>query len=63
MRPHKLDGARDADVDAAIMTVRKMAASGTVATGLRYINEYPQDLHDLPESDPRPLPSIPFTEL
>ena len=64
VRLYKVDGAHDPrDADGAIMAIRKTAAAGTVATGLLYIDEQQQDLHDLLESDPRPLNAIPFREL
>jgi len=64
VRLYKIDGGHDPrDADLAIMTIRKAANSGTVATGLLYIDEQQQDLHDLLESDPRPLNAIPMTEL
>jgi len=34
-----------------------------VATGLLYIDEEQQDLHDLLDSDARPLSSLPMSEL
>jgi 2-oxoglutarate/2-oxoacid ferredoxin oxidoreductase subunit beta len=64
VRLYKIDGGHDPrDSDAAIATIRKTAAKGTVATGLLYIDEAQQDLHDLLESDPRPLNAVPFKEL
>jgi len=64
LRLYKVDGAHDPrDPDAAIMTIRETAASGTVATGLLYINEAQQDLHDTLESDQRPFNAIPMSEL
>lgn len=61
---HKLDGAHDpTDSDAAIATIRKSAAKGEVATGLLYINETQQDLHDVLATDARPLNAIPQGEL
>ncbi len=64
VRLYKVDGAHDPrDPDAAIMTIRQNAASGSVATGLLYIDEVQQDLHDLLESDARPLSMVPMAEL
>ena len=64
VRLFKIDGGHDPrDADAAIMTIRENASKGTVATGLLYVSEDQQDLHDLLESDRRPLNSIPFGEL
>jgi 2-oxoglutarate ferredoxin oxidoreductase subunit beta len=60
----KLDGGHDPrDPDAAIMTIRKNAAKGEVATGLLYINEAQQDLHDVLATDDRPLNMLPMAEL
>ena len=61
---HKLDGAHDPqDADAALMTVRKSASKGEVATGLLYINKDQQDLHDVLGTEERPLNAIPVSEL
>jgi len=61
---HKLDQSHDPrDPDAALMTIRKRAAQGEVATGLLYINEAQQDLHDILRTSDRPLNSIPTSEL
>jgi 2-oxoglutarate ferredoxin oxidoreductase subunit beta len=61
---HKLNGSHDPrDADAAIMTIRKNAAKGQVATGVLYINEQQQDLHDVLETDERPLNEVPMAEL
>jgi 2-oxoglutarate ferredoxin oxidoreductase subunit beta len=60
----KLDGGHDPrDPDAAIMTIRNNAAKGEVATGLLYINEAQQDLHDVLATDDRPLNMLPMAEL
>ena len=61
---HKLNGSHDPrDADAAIMTIRKNAAKGQVATGVLHINEQQQDLHDVLETDERPLNEVPMAEL
>jgi 2-oxoglutarate ferredoxin oxidoreductase subunit beta len=61
---HKLDHGHDpSDADAAIMAIRTNAARGEVATGLLYINETQEDLHDVLGTDPRPLNSVPMQEL
>jgi 2-oxoglutarate ferredoxin oxidoreductase subunit beta len=61
---HKLNGSHDPrDADAAIMTIRKSAARGEVATGLLYINEQQGDLHDVLATDQRPLSEVPMSEL
>ena len=61
---HKLDGGHDpADADAAIMTIRTNASKGRVATGLLYINETQEDLHDVMSTDSRPLNTVPMVEL
>lgn len=61
---HKLDGGHDPrDADAAIMTIRKNAAKGEVATGLLYVNDDQQDLHDAIGTTDRPLNGIPAAEL
>ena len=64
VRLYKIDSGHDPrDSDVAIATIRKTAATGTVATGLLYIDEAQQDLHDLLESDKRPLNAIACKEL
>jgi 2-oxoglutarate ferredoxin oxidoreductase subunit beta len=64
LRLYKVDGGHDPrDADAAIMTIRNNAATGSIATGLLYINEQQQDLHDVLGSDARPLNSLPMSEL
>ena len=64
VRLYKVDGAHDPrNADAAIMTIRQNASNGAVATGLLYINEQQQDLHDLISSDQRPLNALPMREL
>jgi len=61
---HKLDHQHDArDADAAIMAIRSNAAKGRVATGLLYINETQQDMHDILATDSRPLNAVPMAEL
>jgi 2-oxoglutarate ferredoxin oxidoreductase subunit beta len=61
---HKLDGGHDPrDPDAAIMKIRKSAAQGEVATGLLYVNESQQDLHDVLGTVDRALNTIPAAEL
>ena len=61
---HKLDGGHDpSDADAAIMAIRKNAAKGEVATGLLYINEHEEDLHDVLGTEARPLNAVPVAEL
>jgi 2-oxoglutarate ferredoxin oxidoreductase subunit beta len=61
---HKLaDGYDATDPDAAIMTIRKRAKAGEIATGLLYVNAEQQDLHDVIASDTRALNSIPVSEL
>jgi 2-oxoglutarate ferredoxin oxidoreductase subunit beta len=61
---HKLNGSHDPrDADAAIMAIRKSAAQGEVATGLLYINEQQEDLHDVMATDSRPLNTVPMGEL
>ncbi len=61
---HKLDGRHDPrDSDAAIQTIRSNAARGEVATGLLYINEVQEDLHDVMATDKRPLNALPMSEL
>ena len=61
---HKLDKGHDPrDSDAAIQTIRSNAAKGEVATGLLYINEQQEDLHDVLATDNRPLNALPMSEL
>jgi 2-oxoglutarate ferredoxin oxidoreductase subunit beta len=61
---HKLDGRHDPrDADAAIMTIRTNAAKGEIATGLLYVNEDQQDLHDILGTPERALNAIPVAEL
>ncbi len=61
---HKLDQGHDPrDSDAAIDTIRKNASKGEVATGLLYINEAEEDLHDVLATEDRPLNAIPVSEL
>jgi 2-oxoglutarate ferredoxin oxidoreductase subunit beta len=51
------------DSDAAIDMIRKSAAKGEVATGLLYVNEAEQDLHDILATTARPLNALPLSEL
>ena len=51
------------DADAAIMTIRTNANKGEVATGLLYVNETQQDMHDILATDARPLNAVPMAEL
>ena len=61
---YKVDGGHDPrDSDAAIHTIRTNAAKGTVVTGLLYVNEDQQDLHDVLGTDERPLNALPMSEL
>jgi 2-oxoglutarate ferredoxin oxidoreductase subunit beta len=61
---HKLSAGHDPrDADAAIMTIRTNAAKGEVATGLLYVNETQQDMHDILATDARPLNALPMAEL
>ncbi len=60
----KLDAQHDPrDADAALMTIRTNAAKGSVATGLLYIDESQQDMHDILATDARPLNALPMAEL
>ena len=61
---HKLDQQHDPrDADAAIMAIRSNAAKGRVATGLLYVNETQQDMHDILATDARALNSLSMAEL
>jgi 2-oxoglutarate ferredoxin oxidoreductase subunit beta len=61
---HKLDPQHDPrDADAAIMAIRGNSAKGQVATGLLYIAESQQDMHDILATDARPLNALPMAEL
>ncbi len=61
---NKLDAHHDArDADAALMAIRTNAAKGTVATGLLYIDQSQQDMHDILATDARPLNAVPMAEL
>lgn len=61
---HKLDQQHDPrDADAALMTIRSNASKGAVATGLLYINQTQQDMHDILATDARPLNALPMAEL
>ena len=64
LKLYKVDGGHDPrDSDAAIQTIRTNAAKGTVVTGLLYVNEEQIDLHDVLNTDARPLNALPMTEL
>ncbi len=64
LRLYKIDGGHDAtSADAAINMIRTNANSGKIATGLLYVNQQQQDLHDVLATDERPLNSIPVAEL
>jgi 2-oxoglutarate/2-oxoacid ferredoxin oxidoreductase subunit beta len=61
---NKLDGGHDfRDADEAILTIRRNASKGQVATGLLYVNEAGDDLHDALDTTDRPLNEIPVAEL
>jgi len=61
---YKVDGEHDPmDADAAINRIRSSAKTGEIATGLLYVNPEQMELHDALESDPRPMNSIPQSEL
>jgi 2-oxoglutarate ferredoxin oxidoreductase subunit beta len=60
----KLDKEHDPrDADAALMTIRTNAAKGAVATGLLYIQETQQDMHDILATTARPLNQAAMSEL
>jgi len=64
LRLHKLDNSHDVrSADEALVAIRKSAAANEVATGLLYVNDEQRDLHDVLETDGRPLNSIPMAEL
>ena len=64
LRLFKVDGSHDPrSADDAIATIRRKAAAGEVATGLLYVNEEQQDLHDVLTTSARPLTDVPFAEL
>ena len=64
LRLFKVDGSHDPrSADEALGTIRRKAAAGEVATGLLYVNEEQQDLHDVLHSSARPLTAIPWAEL
>ncbi len=64
LRLYKLDGGHDAtNADDAISAIRANASKGKIATGLLYVNEHQQDLHDVLATDPRPLNAVPMAEL
>jgi 2-oxoglutarate ferredoxin oxidoreductase subunit beta len=61
---NKLDQGHDfRDPDEAILTIRRNASKGQVATGLLYVNEAGTDLHDVLQTPDRPLNEIPVAEL
>ena len=61
---HKLGAGHDPrDPDAAISAIRSNASKGEIATGLLYINELEHDLHDVLETDSRPMNALPMSEL
>jgi len=61
---NKLDQGHDfRDADEAILTIRRNASQGQVATGLLYVNEAGTDLHDVLQTPDRPLNEIPVAEL
>jgi 2-oxoglutarate ferredoxin oxidoreductase subunit beta len=60
---NKLDGHDFRDPDAAILAIRQNASKGRVATGLLYVNEAGEDLHDVLATPDRPLNEIPVSEL
>jgi 2-oxoglutarate/2-oxoacid ferredoxin oxidoreductase subunit beta len=45
------------------MAIRTSANRGEVATGVLYVNEAQQDMHDILATDQRPLNAIPVSEL
>ena len=64
LRLYKLDGGHDAtNADAAIAAIRANASTGKIATGLLYVDKEQHDLHDVLATDPRPLNSVPMSEL
>jgi 2-oxoglutarate ferredoxin oxidoreductase subunit beta len=64
LRLYKVDGGHDAtDADAAINAIRSNATKGKIATGLLYVNQAQQDLHDVLSTDARPLNTLPMNEL
>ena len=61
---HKLDGGHDPrDANAAIMAIRTNDAKGRIATGLLYVNEQQEDLHDVLATGSRPLNELPMSDL
>ena len=61
---HKLDHSHDPrNADEALMAIRGSASRGEVATGLLYINEQQQDLHDILRTTPQPLNAVPMSKL
>ncbi len=64
MQLHKLSSDYDPrDADAALAVLRKRYTSGQVVTGLLYIDERKQDLHELMNITKTPLNAIPASEL
>ena len=64
LRLHKLDESHDVrSADEAIMAIRRQSAAGAVATGLLYIDDGEQDLHDVIGTTSRPLNEVPMDEL
>jgi len=61
---HKLDAAHDPrDADGAIMVIRRNDKQGRIATGLLYIDESQQDMHDVLVSTDQPLNQIAMSQL
>jgi 2-oxoglutarate/2-oxoacid ferredoxin oxidoreductase subunit beta len=61
---HKLDAGHDPrDADGAIMVIRRNDKQGRVATGLLYIDESQQDMHDVLASTEQPLNQVPMAQL
>src|SRR5262249_38453552 len=61
---HKLGAGHDPrDADAAILAIRKHDAQGQIATGLLFINEHQQDMHDILATTQRPLNEVLAAEL
>ena len=61
---HKLDAGHDPrDADAAIMVIRRNDKQGRIATGLLYIDESQQDMHDVLASTDQPLNQVAMSQL
>jgi 2-oxoglutarate ferredoxin oxidoreductase subunit beta len=61
---HKLDPGHDPrDADAAIMVIRGNDKQGRIATGLLFIDESQQDMHDVLASTEQPLNQLPMSQL